>query len=243
MPPLTRGPLPAGVYWRRRFFVGALAVTLVFVIANLLIGGSDGRSDDPPAAQQAAGTVAATETVTVGAEEDSTDRGTGRRADRAEPLPAPEGVCAESDVTVTPRVTDAVAGRDVTIALSLQTVESPACTWHISPDRVTVKISDGGEEVWTTRQCGDVVPDQQVVVRNEVATVVELTWREARESDDGCPKQTDWAGAGDYTIVAAALGGEPIETEFDLVDPTPETVTPRARAREEGRPEEREAGR
>ena len=65
MPPLTRGPLPAGVYWRRRVFVLLLASTLVFVIASVLGGGSDGKDDDVPAAQQAGGEVEASQTITV----------------------------------------------------------------------------------------------------------------------------------------------------------------------------------
>ena len=64
-PPLTRGPLPAGVYWRRRVFVLALAATLVFVIANVLAGGSDAKDDDVPAAQQAGNDVEASQTITV----------------------------------------------------------------------------------------------------------------------------------------------------------------------------------
>ena len=129
---------------------------------------------------------------------------------------------------VTPRVADPVRGDDVTISLSLQTVESPACTWKVSADTVTVRISDGDTEVWTTRHCPKVVPEEDVVVRNAVSTVVEVIWRETRLSDDGCPTKTDWADEGDYTIVAAALGGEPIETDFDLPNPTSETVTPDA---------------
>jgi hypothetical protein len=222
---MTRGPLPAGVYWRRRFFVVALAVTLVFVIASLLRGGSDGDSDDVPAVQQAAAPGPVTETVTVGADEERSGK---RRKKHDEPLPAPEGECAASDVMLTPRVTDPVRGDDVTISLSLQTVESPACTWRVSADTVTVRISDGDTEVWTTRHCPKVVPEEDVVVRNAVSTVVEVVWRETRLSDDGCPTKTDWADEGDYTIVAAALGGEPIETDFHLPNPTPETVTPDA---------------
>lgn len=230
----TRGPLPADIYWRRRFFVVAVAFSLVFVIARWLSGGSDAESTATPAAEQAGAQVSATQTVTVG--EDATDGATEGADDPEDPqdkasaeetpaLAAPEGTCDAADVVVTPSVAKgAVAGQDVTLALSLQTLESEACTWQVSRNSVTVRISQGSAEVWTTRQCPKVVPSESVVVRKAVATVVELTWPETRESNEGCTKRAGWALPGTFTIAAAALGGEPSEAEFTLVGPSKETV-------------------
>ena len=55
MPSLTRGPLPARVYWRRRMLLLALATLLVVGIARLLGSGSDASSD--PEARPAAATA------------------------------------------------------------------------------------------------------------------------------------------------------------------------------------------
>ncbi|KAA1428304.1 hypothetical protein [Nocardioides antri] len=230
MPPLTRGPLPAGVYWRRRVFVLALAATLVFVIANWLGGGSDAEDDEVPAARQAGGRVDASETITV-SEKDKKGR-KDRRSSRGpqqgptfDPsvLVEPEGNCEPADVRVTPQVEEAVAGQPVTIGLSLQTTQADACYFRIGSDKVSLKIMKGGREVWTSRECPDPVPEESVVVRRVVATLVEMTW-DARESTPDCTRR-DWLFDGDYTVVAAALGGEPAESDFELVSPTPETVT------------------
>lgn len=227
MPPMTRGPLPPGVYWRRRVFVLALAGALVFVVAGWLDGSSDGSSSGDPVAEQAG--AVASQTVTVPSRKE-------RRAERRQPratagptydpgvLVRPEGTCEAADVLVTPEVGDAVAGRPVTIGLSLQTRESAACTWRLNPSRVTLTIRDGDREIWTSRDCPGAIPEQTVVVRRVVATVVETTWN-ARESDDRCPAATDWVRWGDYTIGAAALGGEPAEEPLDLASPQPEIVT------------------
>lgn len=224
----TRGPLPAGVYWRRRVFVLGTAFALVFVIARWLTGSSDGRSEDAGVAEQAGAQVQATETVTAGqstATAATTASPTGRKGASATPtLAAPEGTCEPSDVVVTPSVAKgAEAGDDVTLRLSLQTLESEACTWQVSRNSITVKISDGSDELWTTQQCPAVVPTESVVVRRDVATVVELTWN-ARESAARCTPRTAWVLPGAYTIAAAALGGEPAEAEFTLVRPTARTV-------------------
>jgi hypothetical protein len=232
MPQLTRGPLPAGVYWRRRLFVLALAGTLVFVIASLLSGGSDGRDDDVPVAQQV-GQVQPSQTVTV------SEQPQGRKAKRQRQQQAPEqgptydpgvlvepeGNCDPADVKVTPEVSGGELGRPVTIGLQLQTLEAEACYFRVGSDKVTVRINDGSTEVWTSRECPAAVPDESVAVRRVVATVVEMTW-DARESDTDCSTRREWLRRpGDFTIAAAALGGEPSETTFELTRPAPETVT------------------
>lgn len=218
----TRGPLPADVYWRRRFFVLAVAFSLVFVIARWLTAGGDGRSDETPVAEQAGAQVSATQTVTAGDEPATETASSG--ATSKPTLAAPEGICDAADVAITPSVAkSSAAGTDVTLTLSLQTLTSEACTWQVSSSNLTVRIAQGGEEVWTTRQCPKAVPSESVVVRRAVATVVELTWAEARESNAGCTRRADWVLPGDFTIAAAALGGEPAEAEFTLVSPTAET--------------------
>lgn len=246
--PMTRGPLPPEVYWRRRFFVITLAITIVFVIGSVLSGGSDG--DDEEVVAEQAGAVEPSSTVTVPAgtgKQRSTraaDGGTGRgessgRAGKrrgteeagptlgptAAPttLAPPTGPCRAEDVLLTPVVEDGVAGGDITIGLKLQTRTAEACTWRVSRRSVAVKILDGETEVWTSRECPAALPDQTVTVRRVIATVVEMTWN-GLESDRRCTDRADWVYPGDYTAVGAALGSEPGESTFDLAAPTASTV-------------------
>lgn len=230
---MTRGPLPPGVYWRRRAFVLLLGATLVFVIASLLGGGSDGSDDgdgEAPAAQQAGADVDASQTITV-KESKKGRKGRRQKGETQGPsydpssLAKPDGNCEPADVQVTPRVEEAVAGQPVTIGLSLRTVQAEACYFRIGPDKVTVKITRGGREIWTSRECPDQVPDESVVVRRAVATLVEMTW-DGLDSNPTCSHLRDWVLAGDgFSIAASALGGEPGESDFELASPTPETVT------------------
>ena len=50
-----------------------------------------------------------------------------------------------------------------------------------------------------------------------------MAWN-ARESNQGCTRRTEWVLPGDFTIAAAALGGEPAEADFSLVGPGTKTV-------------------
>lgn len=230
-----RAPLPASVYWRRRLFVLGLAFSLVFVIAQVLTSGSDGSSEQPAVAEQAGAQVSATGSAsTEGSSGSGTSGSTGTAGSATTPtapttsaeptLAAPDGPCEPEDVLVTPAVEDpAEGGDDVTITLSLQTATAQACTWRVDRGSVAVKISQGTTEVWTTRECPRAVPSESVVVRRAVATAVELTWN-ARESTRTCSPRGDWARLGDYTISAAALGGEPTSVAFTLRAPAPRTV-------------------
>ncbi|GGO78321.1 hypothetical protein [Nocardioides deserti] len=253
MTTLTRGPLPPAVYWRRRLVVLTIGLVLVLGLGRLLGGGSDGSDPDraapaaadaspsqtvtvtPSADLTAAATPGTTATAGPGSGEGRSDgeggkgkaKGTGKPGSSAssEPVLAPPvGRCEGTDVAVTPEVSKAVAGRDVTVVLNLRTVSTPACTWRVSRANVDLSITSGRDGIWSTRQCGKALPGEDVVVRNNVTTAVPITWNAAR-MDDSCSRITEWALPGYYHATAAALGGEPSDVQFELEAPVAATVT------------------
>jgi hypothetical protein len=253
MPRLTRGSLPARVYWVRRLLVLGTAFALVFGIARLLSDGSDATSGEDAATQVAADS---SPTITPSYTELTTPSHTpgegGRHASSSDPTPtlaAPEGECSGSDVAVTPQVTNAVAGRDVTIVLQLRTLESPACTWAVGPDALTMNITSGSDNIWSSRQCPRAIPKEPVVVRQAVTSEIEVVWQEGRRSDEGCTKLPGWAMPGWYHVSASALGGEPSDVQFQLVRPSAATVTKTAKPTQSpsqkpsGRPSQQPSGR
>lgn len=224
-PLAPRGPLPAGTYWRRRLFVGLLALSIVFVVGRWLTAGGDGSSGEQPVAEQAGAQVEATTTVTAGSEEalgrePTTPAVSGKASPAATPtLAQPDGPCAASDVAATPRAAAGqAAGQDVTLQVALQTVTSEACTWTVSASSLVVRVSQGRAQRWSTQQCTAAVATRSIVVRRSVATVVEVVWN-ARESDQRCSTRTNWVLPGDFTVSAAAIGGDPASAEFTLVAP------------------------
>ena len=229
MSSLTRGPLPARVYWRRRIMVLGTALLLVFAFARLLGAGSDASSASEEAAQVAADqttpTSAATSALSSPASTGpSQGKPGGSRTSQAPVLAEPDGPCADEDVTVSPEVKDAVAGRDVHISLKLSTVESEACTWQVSRDTLTLKITSGKDDIWSTRQCPRAIIGREMVLRRDSTTSVGVTWN-ARRSDDECSRLTEWALPGFYHVEVAALAGEPTDEQFELKAPTAPVIT------------------
>ncbi len=227
MSTITRGPLPPGVYWRRRGFAALLAITLVFVFARVLTGGSD--ASDVAAEQATAQQAAAVPTSSNSATTQAKDKGKKKRRSKGAsaptptPLASPNGPCIDADLVVTPVVPEAIAGSGVPIVLQLRTNFAAACTWRISSSHVTVKITSGGQDVWSTLDCPGPVPVEDVVVRRDVTSTVGLVWG-AKRSDDECSGLTDWALPDTYEVVAAAFGGEPSEATFELKSPSPEVI-------------------
>jgi hypothetical protein len=223
------------------------ALLLVVAIARLLGGGSD-ASDGAAAENTAARTTPSGAPSDAGLSETAaseTAAGQGKKAKKnknkknkpgkgastseAPVLAPPEGECAGSDVAITPVVDQAVAGRDVKVVLQMRTIQSPACTFAVSRDTITVSITSGKDAIWSSRDCPKAIPDQNVVVRNNVTTEVRLIWTQAKRSGEHCTAGTSWAMPGWYHVAAAALAGEPSDVQFELTTPAAATVTKTAK--------------
>ncbi|WP_372736254.1 hypothetical protein [Nocardioides sp.] len=220
----TRGSLPAGVYWRRRFVLLGAMVLIVVPVGKVLSGSSDG-ADASEQAVQAAADPSGAASPSATATKKNKGKNQGKKATPTPtPLAQPTGPCPATDVLITPTVPDPVAGRDVTVLLNLQMGVTQACTWRVSSKTVTLKITAGADDIWSSRECPKVIPSQEVVVRQAVPVAVPVVWNSKR-SDEYCTIRTAWALPGRYQVAAAALEGEPTSVTFDLTRPAAAVVT------------------
>jgi len=203
------------------------ALALVVGIARLLTPSSDGESPDQ--AQQAAAQPSAS--GTAAATGDGTKKKHKKKKHKPTPaapttpvLAVPTGPCASSDVVVAPTLTEATAGSEILITLELSTRVAEACTWTVSPETLTMKITSGPDDIWSSRQCPTAIPTREVVVRRAIGTKLGVRWS-GKRSDDECSALTEWARPGYYHIVAAALAGEPTDLQVELVKPPRPVVT------------------
>ncbi len=233
-----RGPLPARVYWTRRLVLLVLVLGLVFGVAHLIGGGggSGSPSAQPVDAPVGTSTTHPTSTPHATPTEHARPKKTKSKKHRgakqakatktATPLAVPTGPCRPRDVRVDPKVVGtAHAGTPVTFRLRLTTLESPACNWTVSPGSLVVKLTSGSDRIWSTQDCKGAIHKQQVVVRKDHRTKVQVTWHGQR-SDGACSRTTAWAQPGYYHVAAAALGAEPTDVQFKLHKPATVTITP-----------------
>jgi len=234
---LTRGRLPARVYWVRRLMVLGIAALLVVGVAKMLGGSSDASSGGDQARQVA--DVAPTTSGPTSSAPDTkapdtkapTVKGKHHQKNAEEPVTPvamPSGPCAASDIAITPSVPKPIAGDDITLVLDVSSLNTPACTWALSGKTMALKITSGNDLIWTSSECPRAVPDEDLTVRQTEPTRVKLTW-DARRSEPGCPFRTEWALPGTYHLHVAALAGQPQDTTFLLTAPSPPEVTKTAK--------------
>jgi len=191
------------------------ALLLVVGLAQLLGGGSDGKSDDGDTAEVASSGQSARPTRT-------TRRPTGTKTNTRAPLAEPDGPCDPEDLTVETRVTREPNDGDVRIPLVLHGKQA-ACTFSASSDSIVAKIVSGDDFIWSSQHC-PTIQARDVVVRSARGVKVTLVWS-GRRSDPECSASTDWADVGDYHLIVATLGGEPSDTQFTLTRPPAERIT------------------
>lgn len=238
----TRRRHPARVYWFRRTVVLALALGLVFGIAQLLGRGSLGETDRAstvggapeaaaspasPASTGDAGSASPTaaEPTQAGVEQAKSTKK--KKKTKPAPLPEPTGPCDPAEIVATPQIVgDAWAAHDVTIRVELTTQETPACNWTASPSSLVVKLTSGKDRIWSSQDCPAAVPTAAVVVRKKAPATVDVTWRGQR-SDDICSRTTSWAEPGWYHVEASAYGAEaePTDLQFQLTKAVAPTRT------------------
>lgn len=218
-----RGPLPARVYWVRRAMLLGVALLLVLVVGKVLTGGSDGAEKDGDAGKAAL--VGGGTSTSASPTSTATDV-VGPRGGKGVPLAEPSGPCDPEKVTVVPAGGKRPNDGRVEMPLVIRTTEE-ACTFGFSPDSVAVKITSGSDNIWSTQQC-DVLPTADLVVRAAKPARVTFVWNGHR-ADDECSKSADWAGVGSYHAIAATLGGEPTDTQFELTGPPEVIITKTAK--------------
>ena len=180
---------------------------MVFGIAHLLGGTGSEPAGDAARVVGAAGRrrpSSSTALSTADAEPRAGQRrsATSRRPRRPRPRsPEPSGACVASDIVATPKVKGAAyAGSRVTFRLKLTTLESPACTWRVSPSSLAVKLVSGSDRIWSSQDCPASIPSTDVVVRKEHPAKVDVSWRGQR-SDSTCSR--------DHALGAARLVPRP----------------------------------
>ncbi|WP_426242682.1 hypothetical protein [Nocardioides sp. LHG3406-4] len=202
--------------------------------ASSSAGSSTGDPASPPATPATSpATSSATDTAAPPSGSPPADPGRKKKRTKASKveetpeapvMPTPTGVCTNEDVAIAPTADGATAGGQVQFLLNLRTKVTPACTWQVSADTLTLKITSGDDDIWASRECRKSIPTQDVTLYKDYDTTVPVVWS-GRRSDEECSKLTEWAAAGWYHLFAATYAGEPVDVQFELGVPAPVTVT------------------
>lgn len=224
---MTPSKRPTQATYRRRRTVAVLAIVFLLVTAGLLLRAALGEQ---PAKSKASGHSASRTTSSTPTPSKHRPTAVG-------------GGCNPADILVAPSVdaAHAIAGHPVPVTLSITNKSSSPCTWQVSATTTVLKINNpkvqgsisgvsGGAsgDVWSTQNCSQALPTTKVDLAPSQPTSITLTWQPfpspTNAQGNNCPGTTDWMYPGQYTALAAAIGGTPTSTAFQLTAPAPQTV-------------------
>lgn len=208
---LTVGPLPAAVYWRRRFLVLGL-LALLIVMMSYACGGSDpstAGNTNPTQKPVVGGTSASVFTPVIGGTPQPTTSVSAEPTSSAFALPTTgvTGPCTDSEMRVSAVAVTAKSpqGDPLDLTIKFRNIGLRTCRRDIGADVQELRIMQGKSLVWSSDDCS---PNHGHNVRsftpNEEA-LFKLRW-------SGQVSRTD---TGDVTCGASAKA--PPVGSYDLV--------------------------
>ncbi|WP_328330025.1 hypothetical protein OHA70_07650 [Kribbella sp. NBC_00382] len=200
------GHLPASVYWFRRALVLVVLVALLFVLIRVLGGGGDdpknSAASDPGQDPSTAPTVVPT--PTPGAKTSGTKT---TKTSAPTSTGTPKDVdCTGKDVKidVVPATRRLAAGNSMNLVIQLSAVRDE-CRVAVDPTVLSLTITSGKDQIWTTEHCEKVVPRATLILAKSKQSTTTIPW-DGRRSRPGCLPGQLQAKPGTYVAKAVYDG-------------------------------------
>jgi hypothetical protein len=195
------GPLPAGVYWRRRFVVLGVPVLVLALLVWLVAGrGSSGaQASSSGSTSSAHATTAAKSTKPSGSTKAHSSAG-------PTPSTTPTGAgvpdCPASALTlsVAPGAAAYAAGVSPAFTVTITNAGTQTCLVDAGDAHRAVVVSSGKDRVWASQDCAKPATASRVLLLPPGAKDSQrVVWNRAR-SAAGCPANPAAAKAGSYKV-------------------------------------------
>ncbi|MDX6263270.1 MAG: hypothetical protein QOH84_4958 [Kribbellaceae bacterium] len=213
------GHLPASVYWFRRALVFVVLVALLFVLIRVLGGGGEdpknSAATDPGQDPSSAPTVVPTPTPGTKTSESGKSTKTSEPAKTTE---TPKDVdCTGKDVTidVVPASRRLTSGNSMNLVIELSAVRDE-CRVGVDPTVLSLTITSGKDQIWTTEHCEKVVPRATLVLAKGKQSTATIPW-DGRRSRPGCLPGQLQAKPGTYVAKAVYDGHASAAQAFTIV--------------------------
>lgn len=198
------GHLPASVYWFRRGLVLAVVAVLVILISRLFGGGGDDTKNaaatDPQSNPTGAAPVTpSTPSGTPSAKASTTPTQTPKPTKTTPPADLP---CKGSDVRIDalPANRKIVSGSMLNFVIQFSPLDD-GCKASVNADKLTVTVTSGTDQIWSTTQCDKAIQTATLVVAKGKQAAVTVPWNGHR-SRPGCLPGQPIAKPGTYVVKA-----------------------------------------
>jgi hypothetical protein len=219
---LTVGPLPSGVYWRRRAIVGG-----VLVVASLMLwascggSGGDDQGRTPAAASAGAPTPGLPEpTITIQVpttgEPPASSAPPPAVTSAAAPASATVPPCADADLSLVASPEQAVQfrGASLRLWLKIKNVAGHECVRDIGADSQELYLQVAASKMWSSDACDAPHGSQMTVLKPGIEVSFNTVWT-GKATNNGCANR-ETPPAGKYELVGR-LGtkvSEPVQVQL-----------------------------
>ena len=195
------GHLPASVYWFRRGLVLAVVVVLVILISRLFAGGGDDTKNAAATDPQPnpTGAAPATPSTTPTTKASTTQTPTPKPTKTTPPA---DLTCKGSDLSIDalPANRKIVSGSMLNFVIQFTPIDD-GCKASINADKLTVTVTSGTDQIWSTTQCDKAIQTATLLVAKGKQSAVTVPWNGHR-SRPGCLPGQPIAKPGTYVVKA-----------------------------------------
>ncbi|GAA2604836.1 hypothetical protein GCM10010399_39850 [Dactylosporangium fulvum] len=203
---LTVGPLPAGVYWRRRAIVGGVLLVAVLVLWAASCGNNTG--DKNKTSQGASTSPTSAEPTTTLLVPTTGDPASSAPSSAAPSSSAPQPsidstvpVCADADLSLiaSPEQPAQFRGAYLKFTLRIKNISARDCIRDLGADRQEMYLQVGAVKMWSSDDCDAPHGSKMTTLKPNIEQSFSIDWN-GKASNNGCTNR-EIPPAGKYQLV------------------------------------------
>lgn len=221
------GPLPPGVYWRRRMAAVAMSIAAVVLLAFLIgrlvdggpnpVQGASARSSQPPSSRPEPSSPPSMSS-SVSEPAPATPPASATPAAPPPPPPPPPQPCPDAAIAVSAETDQPSypAGSHPQFRLLIANTSALACVRDVSRSiRELVMTTADGTRVWSSNDCYSPPGEEVRLIQPGERLQFTVTWA-GRTSAPGCPARRRAVPVGSYLLTGklGAVTGTPVSLEL-----------------------------
>ncbi len=184
---LTVGPLPAGVYWRRRAIVGGALLIVVLMLWAQCSGPDPKRTPAAVKSPSATATVTADPTPTVQTPTTGDPVTSAPASSSAPAVASTLPVCADADLTLaaTPEQPVQFQGAYLKFTLRIKNVSARDCTRDLGADFQELYLQVGAIKMWSSDHCDAPHGSKPTTMKPGIEVSFTANW-DGKATNNGC---------------------------------------------------------
>ncbi len=197
-----RGPLPPGVYWRRRLVLLLVLAVGTWLVARSIGGEPAAQRRPSPSPSPSPTRPSPTPSLTPSPTPSPTPRPSASPAPSPSPSRSPGGPCRPTELKLeaTANARSYASGVRPVLTLAVTNTGPVACTRDVGQAARELRVRSGNDRIWSSDDCSPGGRAAVTMLQPGQRLTFSVTWSR-RRSAPGCPADQPLAAAGTYQVI------------------------------------------